>query len=85
MKIPQSIEDAVLDLKGLGELVTASEWKRAAIVWAFTKEGEKGRKRTTSGAFSVRAFADLAISGLSSQDTIRKYRKAWRLQRGCCA
>lgn len=78
-KIPESIEDAVLNLKGLGELITASEWKRAAIVWAFVKDGAKGRKRITSDTLSVRAFADLGISGMSSTTTVMKYRKAWKL------
>lgn len=59
------------------ELVTASEWKRAAIVWAFT-EDMRG-KNPTSGILNCQQFADLSISGLSSKNTVTKYRKAWKL------
>lgn len=68
----QSSGEAVLDLKGLGELVTASEWKRAAIVWAFTADGRKSKD-----VYSVTDFAGLGISGLSSKPSVIKYRKAW--------
>lgn len=67
-----------LDLKGLGELVTASEWKRAAIVWAFTEEVGRG-KMPTNGHLSVSSFAALEINGLTKRDTVAKYRKAWKL------
>lgn len=65
-----------LDLKGLGELVTASEWKRAAIVWAFTHDG---RKTTSSLSVGINEFCGFEVSGLRSKDTVRKYRKAWKL------
>lgn len=79
--IPADIESAVLDLKGLGELITASEWKRAAIVWAFTTDENKGGRgnRTSSSAVSIREFTRQGVSGLRSQDTVRKYRRAWAL------
>ncbi|CPR33704.1 Uncharacterised protein [Mycobacteroides abscessus] len=78
-KIPESIEDAVLNLKGLGELITASEWQRAALVWAFTQEGKPGPPgdRTTSGPISINDFTRQGISGLKSKETVRKYRRAW--------
>jgi hypothetical protein len=80
IQIPSSLEDAVLDLKGLGELVTASEWKRAAIVWAFTEAGKPGPgNRATSGPISINDFCRHEISGLKSKETVRKYRKAWKL------
>ncbi|QOF31949.1 Uncharacterised protein [Mycobacteroides abscessus subsp. massiliense] len=66
-----------LDLKGLGELITASEWKRAAIVWAFTSGAVKGHK-STSG-LSVSDFLAHDINGLNSKTTVAKYRKAWKL------
>ncbi len=80
MRIPLDIEDALVDLKGLSELVTASEWQRAALVWAFTVE-KKGGRRTVSelGQLGVREFADLGISGMQSPQTVTKYRKAWKL------
>lgn len=76
MKIPSSIEDATLDLKGLGELIIASEWKRAAIVWAFTTNRQGQRTSPTSG-IGVIEFAALGITGLQSKNTVTKYRKAW--------
>ncbi|MGA7051337.1 MAG: hypothetical protein WBZ37_08670 [Mycobacterium sp.] len=79
MQIPANLDDAALDLKGLGELVTASEWKRAAIVWAFTREGKPGPRAdlSTSEQISVSDFAELGVSGLASRTTVTKYRKAW--------
>ena len=81
--IPLKIEDALLDLKGLGELISATEWKRAAIVWAFTEEGTAGRPSNEvnvvkSDHISIQAFAEMGISGLASRNTIKKYRKAWQ-------
>lgn len=77
-KIPESIEDAVLNLKGLGELITASEWQRAALVWAFTTDQANGRGNCgTSTALSSRSFAALGIQGLKSDKTVRNYRRAW--------
>ncbi|AMU54497.1 hypothetical protein A3O02_04305 [Mycobacteroides abscessus] len=60
----------------MGELVTASEWKRAAIVWAFTHDG---RKTTSSLSVGINEFCGFEVSGLRSKDTVRKYRKAWKL------
>lgn len=66
-----------LDLKGLGELVTASEWKRAAIVWAFTHEAKPGPgKKDRSNSLPI---SDFARTGIMSKPTIIKYRKAWKL------
>lgn len=77
MRIPESIDDALVELKGLGELVTASEWKRAAIVWAFTEEVGRG-KMPTNGHLSISQFARLEVNGLTKRDTVAKYRKAWK-------
>jgi hypothetical protein len=79
MKIPTDIDDAVLSLKGLGELITASEWERAAIVWAFTEDRKPGRHSSTFGRMSAAEFASQSIAGLTSKQTVVKYRKAWRL------
>ncbi|SHU94023.1 Uncharacterised protein [Mycobacteroides abscessus subsp. abscessus] len=66
-----------LDLKGLGELVTASEWKRSAIVWAFTEEVGRGKSKCSQ--LSISEFAALEVIGLQSRNTVAKYRKAWKL------
>lgn len=77
-RVPTSVDQAVESLNGLAALITASEWQRAAIVWAFTEEGKPGPGvRTTSSAISIREFGRLGVSGLKSQDTVRKFRKAW--------
>lgn len=76
MRIPDNIEDAVLDLNGLDELVTASEWRRAAVVWAFTTNRQGQHTYPTSG-IGVVEFATLGIAGLRSKNTVTKYRKAW--------
>lgn len=64
-----------LDLKGLGELITASEWKRAALVWAFTYDARE-KVNPTSGKCTVGELAAQRLSGLS-KNTISNYRKAW--------
>lgn len=79
--IPATIEEAQSTLEGLGALLTAKEWERAAIVYAFTEERREGRpsKLTTSGEFlSIAEFAALGIAGLKSDTTVRDYRKAWQ-------
>lgn len=62
-------------------MITASEWQRAALVWAFTEEGKPGPKKDlpTNGHLSVSSFAALEINGLTKRDTVAKYRKAWKL------
>ena len=77
--IPATIEAAKQQLGGIGKLLTAKEWERAAIVYAFTTDEVTGRgNRGTSTALSARAFAELGITGLKSDRTVREYRKAWQ-------
>lgn len=64
-----------LNLKGLGELITASEWKRAAIVWAFTHEAKPGPGK--KDRLNSLPISDFARTGIMSKPTIIKYRKAW--------
>ena len=80
MNIPKTIELAEAQLVNIGGIVTAKEWERAAIVYAFTEVGEannEGGKPATSSRLSVREFAKLGIIGLKSKDTVRKYHTAW--------
>lgn len=78
--IPSTIEDAVSELDGLGALLTAKEWERAAIVWAFTNDGKPGPKSSAGNPaeLSCTEFAKKGISGLSHRDTVAAYRKAWQ-------
>lgn len=77
--IPASIDDAVEALTGLGELITARKWERAAIVAAFVHldQGHGGRETSTSGRLSARQFAELGIVGLSATTSVTKYVQAW--------
>ncbi|WP_131723179.1 helix-turn-helix domain-containing protein [Mycobacteroides abscessus] len=61
----------------MGELITASEWKRAAIVWAFTHDGRS--KISNVKSMPVTEFVGLGLSGLASSASVVKYRKAWKL------
>lgn len=82
-KIPASIEDATELLNGLGALLTAKQWERAAIVYAFTRDGEDAdsnpkRRSEITTPLLPREFAKLGITGLASDQTVRAYRKAWQ-------
>jgi hypothetical protein len=84
-KIPTTIQEAIKRLDRLGQLATAIEWERAAIVYAFTYEGEKGglgaqgsRKNEASLRHTINDFAELGIHGLRTATTVRKYRSAWK-------
>lgn len=59
-------------------MVTASEWKRAAIVRAFVQKGN-GRPRNDESVKSLTLsdFAKLGIVGLSSRPTVQRYYDTW--------
>ena len=67
--IPASIDEATTSLNGLGQLLKAKEWERAAIVYAFT--------RMDVHTLSTREFAALGITGLTDKNTVSEYRRAW--------
>lgn len=79
--IPATIAEAVASLDGLGRLLTAKQWERAAIVYAFTHPGVGGRNARrnlpVSGQVSIASFADLGIVGLRKRDQVALYRRAW--------
>ena len=84
--IPASIEEATERLEGLGALLTATGWERAAIVYAFTRLDEKGGDRKSEAAIKVRSdfdrltpdeFAALGIHGLKSKNTVRLHHERW--------
>ncbi len=85
MNIPKTIKSAEAKLTKLDGIVSASQWERAAIVYAFTEEGEVGGDPTTAakvrsdlGVMSFREFAALGIVGLKSKNTVLKYHEAWQ-------
>jgi hypothetical protein len=59
---------------------TTSGWTLAASVWAWTRPSKGGRPKrddNSSGSYSISAFARLKIRGLTSRDSVRRYREAW--------
>lgn len=77
--IPKTIEGATERLDGLGALLTASQWERAAIIYAFTDPITGNQvSRTDHLKESIERFTDRGITGLRSRNTVRAYRKAWR-------
>ena len=78
--IPASIEEAIKTLQGLGSLLTAKEWERAAIVWAYTKPGKGGQPKNppASGRVPFAVFARHGIHGLSKKDTVSTYWHKWQ-------
>ena len=82
MNIPETIEAATEQLEGLGALLQASEWERAAIVYAFTHVSELGGNQHSEGhnnkTLSMNEFAAKGIVGLKTDVTVRKYHLAWQ-------
>jgi hypothetical protein len=82
ISIPVSLPEAQAALTSIDGLITAREWERAAIVYAFTHDGAPGshwaEKRSEITTLSSRDFAALGISGLRSDQTVRRHRKAWQ-------
>jgi hypothetical protein len=79
--MPRSIRAAENKLNELGEIATATEWHRAAIVATFVEigRGHGGRRETpNSGSLeSAVAFARRGIVGLTSDTTVAMYARAW--------
>ena len=74
--IPATIEEAVSSLGALGKLLTATQWEKAAIVFAFTYDGEQ--EVSASGHLTISAFADRKIHGLAKRSTVSRYRAMWK-------
>ena len=78
-KIPASIDRATSSLTTLDGLVTASEWQRAAIVFAFVTPQQGSRTSASSRkGLSVGDFIALGVRGLTTYDSVRRYRSAWQ-------
>ncbi|BDD83618.1 hypothetical protein TPB0596_33810 [Tsukamurella pulmonis] len=76
VRIPADVDTALGELQGLGELLNSSEWKRAAIVWAFTYDARS--EKSTSGLLTVSGLLAERIDGLRSKTTVAKYRRVWK-------
>ena len=72
------------ELHGVGRLLTASDWERAAIVAAFVEPMNNGgdrrsiSRRTATDSLTPNQFAALGIAGLKSDNTVRRYVEAWQ-------
>lgn len=83
--IPATIEEVVGRLNGLDQLLTAKRWERAAIVFAFTRNDDKGggapgvreHRSNSRPVLGIKEFARLDIAGLTTFDTVARYRNAW--------
>jgi hypothetical protein len=80
--IPRTIGAAGKQLAGIDKLLTASQWERAAIVWAFTAPSKGGRPSKTTapnqGQFSFREFARQGIRGLTKDTAVAEYHRIWQ-------
>jgi hypothetical protein len=65
----------------LGELATATEWRRAAIVYSRVhvrdSQGRPTEKVTRDHLMTPAEYADKGVYGLRSRTTIRAYWRAW--------
>jgi hypothetical protein len=65
----------------LGELATAAEWKRAAIVYARVRvqdcQGRPAGETVNPDRLSPEQYAQRGIHGLRSKTTVRAYWRAW--------
>jgi hypothetical protein len=79
--IPSTVDDAVDQLGGLHRLIQAREWERAAIVFAFTRDGAINQHdvpgKNTQHLLTFNEFAALRISGLTTHNTVGRYHRAW--------
>jgi hypothetical protein len=80
MHLPKTIDEARDRLGNIDGLVTARQWERAAIVWAFTYDAGRGRPQNNveKSTLSEAEFAALKVHGLRTRDSVRAYRSAWR-------
>lgn len=79
MRIPSTIDGAVSKLTGIDKLVTAKNWERAAIVYAFVDVSPTaGAHIITSDKLSPEQFAARDIAGLRSPQTVRKVWREWK-------
>jgi len=82
INIPDSVQEAVESLEGIGRLLTAREWERAAVVYALThyEGGSRGPRssRHMSETLTYQALADLGVTGLTSPKRVGWYHDQWQ-------
>lgn len=73
--VPPTLAAAKKELGTLGSLLTATQWERAAVVYAFTRDGRVADFGNSK--LSTRDFAALGLQGLKKIETVSFYRKQW--------
>jgi len=86
-EIPDTIEAVEASLSLLADGLNAGGWATAAVVYAWTYEGVNQYEvpdEKSPGTKSISDFAALGIRGLSTRDSVRKYRRKWEqaIERG---
>src|SRR5690242_9875076 len=81
--VPPSATEADQRARLLGEIATAIDWKRAAIVYARVRlHPRQGRPKTenlkSEDFLTPEQYARLGIHGLRSATTVRRYQRAWQ-------
>jgi DNA N-6-adenine-methyltransferase (Dam) len=81
VRIPATAEELTDTLNGVVSMIAKGGWWTAAAVYSWTMPwagGGRPPKGITSDAFlTISGFAALGIRGLSSINTVRKFRSAW--------
>src|SRR5215831_9768775 len=81
VRIPKDAARAVDALADIGALVTAKEWHRAAIIAALVGpplgQGSRSDLATSRQVMTTRELAEKGLVGLTTHDTVERYRDAW--------
>lgn len=75
-KIPKTADAAIDLLTVEGAIITAKEWARAALVYALVGP-ERGRAKSRTFPYNTVTLAKVGIVGLTTHDTVARYRDAW--------
>jgi hypothetical protein len=82
VQVPATLDEMVRSLGGLERLLTATQWERAAIVYAFTTPSQGKRAdlspKREKWPMAFADFAALKIKGLGKPDTVAEYHAAWQ-------
>ena len=79
--IPKSLDEAIPLLDRVGGLLGAGHWGTAAVVWAYTYDtggGRPSKSGKNSPLLTLDEFSKLGIRGLSTRNSVRKYRNRWQ-------
>lgn len=83
--VPETQDALVASMDALGGAINAGGWATAAVVYAWTEPTDGGRPKSgEKSSLTLSDFAALNIRGLTTRDSVRKYRSAWEraMERG---